>query len=158
MASEFNNQFMQVAMQYAKKAYIAGEIPVGCVIVNRDSGKIIAKSYNMMQQAKNANLHAEMVAINLACKKINSKNLSNCDLYVTLEPCTMCASAISNARIGRLYYGAYDAKQGAVENGVRFYTSRACLHRPEIYSGLCSAESEELLKSFFIDLRIGKMR
>ena len=148
---------MLVALQEAKAAYSAGEIPVGCVIVERANGQIISKAHNMMQQAKNANLHAEIIAINLACQKTQDKNLSNYDIYVTLEPCTMCASAISNARLGRLYYGADDPKQGAVENGVKFYTSKVCLHRPEIYSGLCGSESKEMLKSFFYQLRKSKL-
>ena len=151
--NEFNNKFMLHALKEAKKAYLEEEIPVGCVIVERFSGKIISRAYNMMQQEKNANLHAEIIAINTACKKIDSKNLSNCDIYITLEPCTMCASAISNARLGRLYYGAADIKQGAVENGVRFFTANSCFYKPEIYSGIYSAESEEIIKNFFVRLR-----
>ncbi len=151
--TEFDNQFMLHALKEAKKAYLDGEIPVGCVIVDRLSGKIISQTHNMMQQGKNANLHAEIMAINAACKKMDSKNLSNCNIYVTLEPCTMCASAISNARLGRLYYGATDAKQGAVENGVRFFSTKSCFHRPEIYSDIYSAESEEIIKNFFVRLR-----
>lgn len=150
---EFNNQFMMQALLEAKKAYSVGEIPVGCVIVDRKERKILAASHNMMQQSKNPNCHAEILAINAACKKKDNKNLSDCDIYVTLEPCTMCASAISNVRIGSLYYGASDSKQGAVENGVRFYTSKTCLHRPDVYSGIHSIESEKIIKSFFGQLR-----
>ena len=151
--SDFNSKYMELALIEAKKAYAQGEVPVGCVIVERGSGKVLVKSYNLMQKTKNPNCHAEMLAIDLACKAANSKNLSNCDIYVTLEPCTMCASAISNARLGRLYYGASDLKQGAVENGVRFYTSNSCMHRPEIYSGINARESEGVIESFFSKLR-----
>ncbi len=154
---EFNNQFMMQALVEAKKAYSAGEIPVGCVIVDRKEGKILVASHNIMQQSKNSNYHAEMLAINGACKKRDNKNLSSCDIYATLEPCTMCATAISNARIGSLYYGASDSKQGAVENGVRLYTSKTCLHRPDVYSGIHSIESEEIIKSFFAQLRINAL-
>jgi cytosine deaminase len=94
-----------------------------------------------------------MIAIEAACKLLKSKNLSNYDLYVTLEPCTMCAAAISYARIGRLFYGAYDTKQGAVENGVRFFTQESCMHRPEIYDNIMAEESSNVLKRFFETLR-----
>ena len=143
--SEFDNHFMQMALTEARKA-AAGEVPVGCVIVSRASGEVIARSHNQCEMDQNPNLHAEILAINQACSILNSKNLSGFDMYVTLEPCTMCASAISNARLGRLYYGASDEKQGGVENGVRFFASDTCMHRPEIYSGINSLESEQLLK------------
>lgn len=155
--SDFDSKYMEVALAEAKKAYNIGEIPVGCVIVDRKSGKIIAKSHNSMQLKKSPNLHAEMLAIEIACNEKANKNLSDCDIYVTLEPCTMCASAISNARLSRLYYAASDLKQGAVENGVRFYTSSSCMHRPEIYSGINACESVELIESFFGKLRKNKL-
>lgn len=148
---------MQLALQEAKKAYDIDEVPVGCVIVDRTRRIIVARAHNQMQKHKNPNFHAEMLAINMACEKIDNKNLSNCDIYVTLEPCTMCASAISNARIGRLYYGASDEKQGSVENGVKFFTSSSCMHRPEIYSGLNNIESLQIIKSFFGKLRKNKL-
>ena len=151
--TEFNNQIMLLALNEAKKADKEGEVPVGCVIIERTSKKIISKSHNLVQQQNNANLHAEIIAINEACKQIKDKNLQNYDIYVTLEPCTMCASAISNARLGRLYYGASDIKQGAVENGVRFFTSSSCLHKPEIYPDIEKASSEKLMKDFFQKLR-----
>lgn len=150
---KFNDHFMDFALSQAKLAAAQGEVPVGCVVVDRVSGEVIASAHNLCEQKKNANLHAEILAINEACKILDSKNLSDLDLYVTLEPCTMCASAIANARIGRIYYGAADEKQGAVENGVRFFTAGSCMHRPEIYSGVKSEESEELLKEFFKSLR-----
>lgn len=151
--SEFDNHFMSLAFEEAEKAASLGEVPVGCVIVERVSRQVVARAHNMSEQGKNANLHAEIIAINEACRVLSSKNLSELDIYVTLEPCTMCASAISNARIKRLYYGASDEKQGAVENGVRFFTSTSCLHRPEIYSGIQSPRSERMLRDFFIQLR-----
>ena len=144
---------MDYALQEAQKAFENNEIPVGCVIVNRHNGNIISRGYNMMQTHKNANLHAEIIAINIACKTLQTKELSDYDIYVTLEPCTMCACAISNARLGRLYYGAADIKQGAVENGVRFYNSPSCFHKPEIYHGINAEESEKLIKNFFSNLR-----
>ncbi|PCJ29711.1 MAG: tRNA-specific adenosine deaminase [Rickettsiales bacterium] len=155
--SNFNNKFMRAALIEAEKAYAAGEIPVGCVIVCKDTGQIIARAHNIMQKNNNPNMHAEIIAINHACGQLGNKSLSNCDLYVTLEPCTMCASAISNARLACLYYGASDPKQGAVEHGVRFYTSNSCFHRPEIYYGLYCEESEELMKGFFSQLRKSKI-
>lgn len=148
---------MQLAMDLAKEAFTQDEVPVGCIIVNRDSNIVVAKGRNSMQIHKNPNSHAEILAINDACRKMDNKNLSGCDIYITLEPCTMCASAISNARIGRLYYGAADEKQGAVENGVRFFTSSSCLHRPEIYSGMHKEESAELMQSFFSKIRKNKL-
>jgi cytosine deaminase len=155
--SNFKNKFMQLALAEAQIAYDIGEVPVGCIIVNRESGQIIAKTHNLMQSKKNPNYHAEILAINLACETIGSKALLDCDIYVTLEPCTMCASAISNARLSRLYYGASDLKQGAVENGVKFYTHNSCMYRPEIYSGINAEESTLLITNFFGKLRKSKL-
>jgi cytosine deaminase len=152
--SEFNDYFMLMALEEAKKAAAIEEIPVGCVLVDRSSKEVVTIAHNMCEHGKNANLHAEIIAIYEACRILDSKNLSALDMYVSLEPCTMCASAISNARIGRLYYGASDEKQGAVENGVRFFTAETCLHRPEIYSGIKSEESRELMQNFFMKLRL----
>lgn len=146
--------YMDIAYKQATIAFKKGEVPVGCVMIDRNSGQILAKAHNLCETKKNPTLHAEIIAIGLACKKINNKNLSNCDIYITLEPCAMCASAISNAKIQRVYYSAVDKKQGAVENGIRFFNSRSCLHRPEIYSGLMKNESETLLRDFFAKLRI----
>ena len=155
--SSFNNKYMMLALKEARKAGDLNEVPVGCVIVDRVKDEIVASAHNLMQKSQNPNFHAEILAINIACDKTNNKNLANCDLYVTLEPCTMCASAISNARIGRLYYGAADIKQGSVENGVRFYTSSSCMHRPEVYSGINSYESIKIIESFFGQLRKNKL-
>jgi tRNA(adenine34) deaminase len=155
--SDFSNPYMKIALDEARLAYSQGEIPVGCVVVDRLTGSIVSIAHNMSEQDKNPNLHAEMIAIDRACKKINNKFLLNCDIYITLEPCTMCSSAISNARIARIYYAASDEKQGAVENGIRFYTTDSCFHRPEIYSGIHKFESEELITSFFSKLRKSKL-
>ena len=138
---------MDLALAEARAAAAAGEVPVGCVIV-RD-GAVIARAANRPIGAKDPTAHAEMLAIRDAAAAIGSDRLADCDLYVTLEPCTMCAAAISFARIRRLYYGAADEKGGAVENGVRFYASPTCHHRPEVYGGIGEAEAARLLKDFF---------
>lgn len=144
---------MQIAMEEAQIAYSENEIPIGCVIVENSTGTIIARSHNLSERLKNPNFHAEILAINAACCAMNSKNLSTCDIYITLEPCVMCASAIANARIKRVYYGADDLKHGGVENGARFYTLPCCFHRPEIYPGLLALQSELIMKKFFRTLR-----
>ena len=147
------NDFMQEALLEAGAAYRNGEVPVGCVIVDKTRNQIIAAAHNMVEQHQNPILHAEIIAIELACRKLASKNLSKCDIYVTLEPCAMCAGAIAAARIENLYYGAEDLKQGAVENGARFFTLDTCLHRPNIYAGIKGEESRMILQSFFSQLR-----
>lgn len=149
----FDNKYMRNALGNALYAEASDEVPVGAVIVSRATGEIIAESHNKVELDQNPLRHAEIIAIEAACKLLKTKNLSHCDLYVTLEPCTMCAAAISYARIGRLFYGAYDPKQGAVENGVRFFTQESCMHRPEIYDNIMAEESSELLKRFFEKLR-----
>lgn len=149
--------FMNHALEQAEIAAKLNEVPVGCVIVDRISDKIIAKAHNNMQKLKNPVAHAEIVAINEACRTINNKSLSNCDIYVTLEPCVMCAAAIAYSRISRLFYAAEDQKQGAVENGVRYFTSESCFHRPEIYSGIGNDRSKELIQDFFKKIRQDKL-
>jgi tRNA(adenine34) deaminase len=139
--------FMQAALAEAKQAAAAGEVPVGCVIVR--AGAIIARARNRTLADHDPTAHAEMLAIRAAAQALGSERLVDCDLYVTLEPCTMCAAAISFARIRRLYYGAADPKGGAVEHGVRFFTAPTCHHRPEVYGGIAEAEAGELLKEFF---------
>jgi tRNA(adenine34) deaminase len=153
----FANQFMQLALQEAQKAFDEGEVPVGCVIVDSTNNSIIATTRNQMQKNKNPNFHAEILAINLACSKLDNKNLSKCDIYITLEPCTMCSAAIANTRIRRLYYSAGDRKQGGVENGLRFFNSSSCFHRPEIYSGMLEYESANIMQSFFSKMRKNKL-
>ncbi len=139
--------FMPAAIEQAKDAAAVGEVPVGCVIVR--AGAIIARARNRTLADHDPSAHAEMLAIRAAAEALGSERLVDCDLYVTLEPCTMCAAAISFARIRRLYYGAADPKGGAVEHGVRFFAAPTCHHRPEVYGGIAEAEASELLKKFF---------
>ena len=143
--------FMDEALGEARAAAAAGEVPIGCVIV-RDGG-IVARAFNRTLLDRDPTAHAEMLAIRAAAAALGSERLVDCDLYVTLEPCAMCAAAISFARIRRLYYGAADEKGGAVDNGVRFYASPTCHHRPEVYAGIGEAEAGRLLKDFFKERR-----
>jgi tRNA(adenine34) deaminase len=128
---------MALALDEAKAAASRGEVPVGAVVM-RD-GALLASAGNRTLELKDPTAHAEMLALRLACEEIGSERLIGCDLYVTLEPCPMCAGAISFARIRRLYFGAGDPKGGAVENGVRLYASPTCHHAPEVYGGLAKA-------------------
>lgn len=144
-----DEDFMQIALKQAKKAYAQDEVPIGAVIVNPDTGKVIAKAYNKTEHGNNPTAHAEITAINKACKKLNSKRLWNLDLYVTLEPCTMCAAAISFARIRRLIFGAVDAKGGAVVSGVQFFNQPTCHHKPQVTYGILEEQSSIILKDFF---------
>jgi tRNA(adenine34) deaminase len=139
--------FMGLALAEAKAAAAAGEVPVGCVIAR--GGEILAAAGNRTLRDCDPTAHAEVLALRTAAKKIESERLIDCDLYVTLEPCTMCASAISFARIRRLYFGASDPKGGAVESGVRFFSAPTCHHKPEIYGGIGEAEAAALLRDFF---------
>ena len=141
------NNFMAIAMDEARAAGGRGEVPVGAVVV-RD-GQVLAKAGNRTLADKDPTAHAELLAVRAAAGKLGSERLTDCDLYVTLEPCAMCAAAISFARIRRLYYGAADSKGGAVENGVRFFSSPTCHHRPEVYGGIGESEAGALLKDFF---------
>ncbi len=138
---------MDLALKAAKAAGKAGEVPIGCVIV-RDS-RVVASAGNRTLTDRDPTAHAEMLAIRAAAAQIGSERLVDCDLYVTLEPCTMCATAISFARIRRLYYGATDPKGGAVDSGVRFYASPTCHHVPEVYSAVGESEAAAMLKEFF---------
>jgi tRNA(adenine34) deaminase len=143
--------FMDMALDEARTAQSLREVPVGCVIV-RD-GVMVAAAGNRTLADRDPTAHAEMLAIRAACQILGSDRLVDCDLHVTLEPCAMCAAAISFARIRRLYYGAPDPKGGAVDNGVRFFAAPTCHHRPEIYGNIGEAESATLLRSFFKDRR-----
>ncbi len=149
----FDNFFMQEALKQAEIAFSKNEVPVGAIIVDRENRKIIVSSYNNTEKKNNSLYHAEMIAINEACKIISSKNLSNYDIYVTLEPCAMCAAAIAHSRLKRLFYGASDSKHGAVESNLRYFKSKACFHRPEIYSGIFAEDSILLMKEFFKKIR-----
>ncbi len=142
---------MDAALAEARSAALRGEVPVGAVVTK--AGEIVARAGNRTRELNDPTAHAEILAIRQACKELGSERLSDCDLHVTLEPCGMCAGAISFARIARLYYGAADEKGGAVENGVRFFSSPTCHHSPEIYSGINEMESSQLLKQFFAGKR-----
>jgi tRNA(adenine34) deaminase len=138
---------MQMALGEARAAGARGEVPVGCVVV-RD-GEVVARAGNRTLSDKDPTAHAELFAIRAAASALGTERLVDCDLYVTLEPCAMCAAAMSFARIRRLYFGAADAKGGAVENGVRFFASPTCHHRPEVYGAIDESECAALLKDFF---------
>ena len=138
---------MAEALKQAKIAFDQDEVPVGCVIV--ENRKIIAASHNNNLFLNDPTAHAEISALRIASEIKKSSRLDNCDIYVTLEPCTMCAAAISLARIKRIYYAASDSKFGAVENGVKFFHSSSCFHQPEIYSGISETESKKLIVDFF---------
>jgi tRNA(adenine34) deaminase len=139
--------FMELALAEAEAAAKRGEVPVGCVVVQ--DGAVVARAGNRTLTDKDPAGHAEILALREAARALGSERLSACDLYVTLEPCTMCAAAISFARIRRLYYGALDPKGGAVDSGVRFFSQPTCHHRPEIYGGIQEAKVAALLKDFF---------
>jgi tRNA(adenine34) deaminase len=141
------NGFMEQALAEARAAATRGEVPVGALIV-RD-GEILAAAGNRTLELADPTAHAEILAIRDAARKLGSERLGECDLYVTLEPCAMCAAAISFARIRRLYYGADDPKGGAVENGVRFFGDPTCHHSPDVYSGMAAGESSQVLREFF---------
>lgn len=142
---------MRRALQLAALAGEAGEVPVGAVVA-RD-GQILAEAANRQRELGDPLAHAEILALKEALSKTETSRLEDCDLYVTLEPCTMCAGAISLARIRRLYYGAADAKGGAVDSGVRFFTQASCHHAPEVIGGVEESEAGELLRRFFRDRR-----
>jgi tRNA(adenine34) deaminase len=143
--------FMGIALAEAKAAAEAGEVPVGCVIA-RD-GELLAQAGNRTLRDRDPTAHAEVLALRAAAEKLGSERLIGCDLYVTLEPCTMCAAAISFARIRRLYFGAGDPKGGAVESGVRFFSAATCHHKPEVYGGIGEADASAILKEFFATRR-----
>jgi len=145
------NRFMEIALAEARDAGARGEVPVGAVLV-RD-GEILARSGNRTRTENDVTAHAEVAVIRAASKKLGQERLAGADLYVTLEPCTLCAAAISFARIRRLYYGAEDPKGGAVDNGVRFFSQPTCHHAPDVYSGMSGVEAAEILKDFFAERR-----
>ena len=142
---------MRAALDEAHAAAALGEVPVGAVIV-RD-GAIVAAAGNAPRRLADPTAHAEMLAIRAAAQALGRERLEDCDLWVTLEPCAMCAGAIAHARIARLYYGASDAKGGAVEHGPRLFAQPTCHHRPDIYAGIGESEAAALLRGFFADRR-----
>jgi tRNA(adenine34) deaminase len=139
---------MQAAFAEAEAAALRGEVPVGAVVADK-AGTILARAGNRTLELKDPTAHAEMLAIREAAAKIGSERLIDCDMHVTLEPCAMCAGAISFARIRRLYFAASDEKMGAVEHGPRFFAQPTCHHAPDVYSGLGETRARELLRDFF---------
>lgn len=139
--------FMDLALEQAENAEKAGEVPIGCVIV-RDNA-VIARAGNRTLTDRDPTAHAEILALREAARQLGSERLIDCDLYVTLEPCTMCAAAISFARIRRLYYGAADPKGGAVDSGVRFFASPTCHHAPDVYPSVGENKAAAMLREFF---------
>lgn len=145
----YDKPYMAAALLEAEKARDLGEVPVGAVIVFHQTGNIIASGGNRTEQAKDPTAHAEIEVIRAAAAELGTVRLPDCDIYVTLEPCPMCATAISFARLRRLYFGAYDLKGGGVEHGPRIFEQPTCHHRPEIAGGFEEAPAAKLLKSFF---------
>lgn len=143
---------MDQALSEARAAATRGEVPVGAVVVS-PKGEVIAANGNRTRELNDPTAHAEVLAIRAACAALGQERLAGHDLYVTLEPCPMCAAAISNARIGRLYYGASDPKSGGVEQGARVFSHPQCHHKPEVFEGLAEGEARDLLIRFFADKR-----
>ncbi len=143
---------MQRALKQAHLALAADEVPIGAIIVDAD-GNVIAEAHNRVETDADPSAHAEMLAIREACRIRGDKYLPDCDLYVTLEPCAMCAQAIAFAHLRRIYFGAYDPKGGGVEHGARIFSQPTCHHRPEIYGGIMEQECGALLKDFFATKR-----
>ncbi|MFM2099825.1 MAG: hypothetical protein RLZZ366_1364 [Pseudomonadota bacterium] len=145
---------MRLALDLAAKAAIAGEVPVGAVVTR--NGNVVATASNAMRGGSDPTAHAEIVAIRAAAAILGNQRLTDCDLWVTLEPCAMCAGAISHARIGKLYYGASDPKGGGVEHGARVFGHDTCHHRPELYTGIGEREAAAQLMAFFAERRQGR--
>ncbi|AUG54901.1 tRNA-specific adenosine deaminase [Thalassospira marina] len=140
---------MDLAMQEARAAAARGEVPVGAVVVDGETGEVLASAGNLTEANNDPSAHAEILAIRAAAAKRGAPRLPGCDLYVTLEPCPMCATAISFARIRRVYFGAYDPKGGGVDHGPRIYQSSSCHHQPDVYGGIGETEAADLLREFF---------
>ena len=144
---------MEQALIEAERAAAAGEVPVGAVLVEAASGTVLAAAGNRVEALNDPTAHAELLVLRAAAAKLRTPRLEECDLYVTLEPCPMCAAAISFARVRRLYFGAADPKGGGVEHGPRIFSQPTCHHRPEVYGGIDEARAAALLKRFFEALR-----
>jgi len=145
--------FMTLALAEAERAGERGEVPVGAVVVQAGTGSVLARAGNRVEELCDPTAHAEMLALRAAAERQGAPRLTDCDLYVSLEPCAMCAAAISFARVRRLYFGASDPKGGGVEHGPRIFTQPTCHHRPEVYGGIDEARAAALLKRFFQDRR-----
>ena len=153
MDGEKHIKYMQAALAQAEQAAARGEVPIGAVVVHRETGAVAAAAGNGTIAASDPTQHAEIAAIRAACAQAGSQRIPEYDLYVTLEPCAMCAAAISFARIGHVYYGAADPKGGGVAHGGRFYEQPTCHHRPGVTSGILATESSTILKTFFAGKR-----
>ncbi|WP_066708627.1 nucleoside deaminase [Celeribacter ethanolicus] len=140
--------YMEIALEEARAAAARGEVPVGAVVVSPE-GEIVGRGGNRTREDRDPTAHAEIVALRAACAALGLERLPGYDLYVTLEPCPMCAAAMSNARIRRLYYGAQDPKSGGVAHGAKVFSHAQCHHAPEVYDGIAAVEAEALLKNFF---------
>lgn len=145
--------FMSAALAEARAAAARGEVPVGAVLVDPEAGRMVARAGNRTRADADPTAHAEILVIREACRRAGSERLPGLDLYVTLEPCPMCAAAISAARLRRLYYGASDPKSGGVEHGARIFAHASCHHTPETYDGIQAEEASDLLKKFFAERR-----
>lgn len=151
--SRSSQNFMEIAISEAVAAGKRQEVPVGAIIVDSNTGSIVAASGNRTEELNDATAHAEMLVLRKASEVLGTRRLIHCDLYVTLEPCTMCSAAISLSRIRRLYYGAADPKSGGVEHGGKFFSQSTCHHRPDVYGGINEVRSQKLLKEFFHNKR-----
>lgn len=148
----FGSEWMRVALDEARTAARRGEVPVGAVLVDGASRTLVARAGNRIEELGDATAHAELLVLREGAARMG-RRLETCDLYVTLEPCTMCAAAIALARIRRLYFGAYDPKSGGVEHGARVFDQPTCHHRPDVVGGINEREAAELLRSFFLQRR-----
>ena len=147
------NDPMKLALDEAQRAAQVGEVPVGAVLIDGRGGEVLARDHNRVEGLKDPTAHAELLVLQDAARRLGEKRLAGADLYVTLEPCAMCAGAIALARVRRLYFGAYDPKGGAVEHGAKVFTQPTCNHRPEVVGGLRESEASALLKDFFAERR-----
>ena len=145
------NKHMQKALSYAQIAYDKNEIPIGAIITKND--QIISHGYNMVESEKNILMHAEIIAISMACKTLSTKYLSNCEIYTTLEPCGMCAYALSMVKIAKIFFGAYDSKTGSLEHGPCIYHNKFTHFIPEVYGGMMEHDCSKIINDFFIKMR-----
>ena len=146
------NYFMSLAYKEAEKGYLLNEVPVGAILVDNATNSVISSAYNQVIKHKNSTKHAEMLLIETGCKKKDSKYLVNTSIFITLEPCAMCAAAISEVKIDRIYFGAYDEKKGSLESIMKIYNNKS-YYVPEVYGGINEIESSKILKKFFQEKR-----
>ncbi len=146
-------QPMQKSIKLAQIAFDKDEVPVGAIIINNDTQEILAQTYNLVETLKDPTAHAELLAIRAACKKLDSTYLTNCSLFVTLEPCSMCAQALAWAKISKIIFGAYDTKSGGIDHGAQIYNQETCHHKPMVIGGILEKPCKELMQKFFKDKR-----